>query len=127
MSPSHVDSQFIHAAAVWGVAYRYGSEVHLQFCACMCMRSVSYRGWGAQGFPTPSSASPPPSFADSTVYFVLLSHPKWNQVLHLLVLNEKCVYKRGVARPENGRREINCNVDEMSVSALAMVYNTRAP
>ena len=93
-------------------------------CACAVFHT---EGGVLRDFPPLAQLPPPPSFADSTVYFVLLSHPKWNQVLHLLVLNEKRAYKRGVARPENGRREINCNVDEMSVSALAMVYNTRAP
>ena len=39
--------------------------------------SVSYRGQGALGFPTPSYmyiGHPLPSFADSTAYFVLLFH-----------------------------------------------------
>ena len=28
-------------------------------CTCTCQGFVSYRGWGALGFPTPSSAFPP--------------------------------------------------------------------
>ena len=36
--------------------------------------SISYRGWGALGFPITNSDFPPQT-SDSTVYFVLVSHP----------------------------------------------------
>ena len=43
-------------------------------------------------FP-PLAQLSPSSFADSTVYFVLFSHPKWDQVLHLLVLKTMILYE----------------------------------
>ena len=64
----------------------YFSAVMLTSC------SVSYRGWGALGFPTLNFDSPV-KFSKSTVYFVLFSHPsQWHQVLYLFVSETMILY-----------------------------------
>ena len=61
---------------------------------CCTTDSVSYKGWGALGFPIPRSASPlPPKLCWLYCILCITSPPQWHQVLSLLVLKAMTLYE----------------------------------
>ena len=54
--------------------------------------SVSYRGWGALGFPTPNSDFPPQALLALT-YTCITFPPQWHQILHPLILKTMVLYE----------------------------------
>ena len=48
---------------------------------------------GCPGISHPKLKVPPASFAPSATYFVLLSHPKWYQVPHLVISQVVVLYE----------------------------------
>ena len=85
------------ATTAGGAVYADSETRPTSYSVCMFMVTGYYPGFHTEGgvpwdFP-PLAQFPPSSFADSTLYFVLFSHPKWDQVLHLLVVKVMILYE----------------------------------